>query len=456
MAKCEFPLGLQRLGMKLPSEISHSNKNSAFSAIVEQRNRLFGEASFTELVGCILLDIIGALRLKLDISIESIAFSARFDLAVLCLNGIPKLVIEVKRDSDECNPFASKSVAGQLYDYHEVLWRYWHIKTFSILSTLKRWRLSWVAEEPSLPELGASSSTEVDDTSFSPPLFDAGEDGPHKQPLSVTRSINVTETFVVNDDDNNNHELLSTLASALLFADSLQVQQEPTCCLLQTGTHRLVLMRKTAKESGVQWGNLRVDSRNVGWNGFPKSDANLYVVCPLGRGAEGVAFLVCTVDARAVAVMKRRHSRLETTPTNIEQNLKEESQTERLEKLRNDATVREHEWWRKVYRDEYSSRVAVYEDVTVLLMTYFRPIAVEDRKKKLDEIRDCLHERFEKQNLVHTDVRWRNIGVDEGNKVVLFDLSSVENADAKHQGWIDIAIQHLSQSAEPDKIACKA
>lgn len=85
---------------------------------------------------------------------------------------------------------------------------------------------------------------------------------------------------------------------------------------------------------------------------------------------------------------------------------------------------------------------------------HFTDISPQERSRSfLPVIRFVLVNKFQNQNLVHPDVRWRNVGFYvENNKPVpvVYDLTGVEEYnEVKHRGWIDFAIANLTLSC-PD------
>lgn len=93
-----------------------------------------------------------------------------------------------------------------------------------------------------------------------------------------------------------------------------------------------------------------------------------------------------------------------------------------------------------------------------LMMPHFATISEDEREGFRESIRNCLVSNFQNKNLVHSDVRWSNIGkVLEGSeeKAVIYDLHVLEEYQyEKHEGWIDKAIAYLYPNAT-DSVDCR-
>jgi hypothetical protein len=74
----------------------------------------------------------------------------------------------------------------------------------------------------------------------------------------------------------------------------------------------------------------------------------------------------------------------------------------------------------------------MFNNMHCLVMPVFKPVAVEDRRDLIQDIRSVLEECFLKHNLKYaeTDVGWLHVGIysDNGKKhVILSNLANLEN-----------------------------
>jgi hypothetical protein len=106
----------------------------------------------------------------------------------------------------------------------------------------------------------------------------------------------------------------------------------------------------------------------------------------------------------------------------------------------------ELKWWRKVYPDLAKNvRLERFSSRKALLMPHFDTPARDGTTLALVE--QCLKERFVPLNLMHGDVRWRNIGVYKRGtetSVVVFDLEEVKQTDER-SSWVSENILKLKK-----------
>jgi predicted unusual protein kinase regulating ubiquinone biosynthesis (AarF/ABC1/UbiB family) len=62
----------------------------------------------------------------------------------------------------------------------------------------------------------------------------------------------------------------------------------------------------------------------------------------------------------------------------------------------------------------------------------------------VDGVREALLESFDARGLVHADVKWRNIGLRQNGKPLLYDLGFIQGKDIhQHKDWIEKACESL-------------
>jgi len=158
---------------------------------------------------------------------------------------------------------------------------------------------------------------------------------------------------------------------------------------------------------------------------FPRSDCDSFIgVEDLGRGSTGKAWLTTTKACAAVCVIKFYNQ----SKCNIQHELN---------------------CWHTAY-EEFTQLVSIKTLVgqETLQMPHFSTIIEADRMKFKNDIKIILENNFHSKSLVHTDVRWRNIGCYKNKmneiKPIVYDLYDVRTYDqSKDFNWINIAISIL-------------
>jgi len=74
-------------------------------------------------------------------------------------------------------------------------------------------------------------------------------------------------------------------------------------------------------------------------------------------------------------------------------------------------------------------------------MKYFSFINPADRPSCVHKVENCLRDYFVKNKMKHNDVWWRNIGLDDDGKAVVYDLGNLEECD--DDSWVKDAIGEL-------------
>jgi hypothetical protein len=80
-------------------------------------------------------------------------------------------------------------------------------------------------------------------------------------------------------------------------------------------------------------------------------------------------------------------------------------------------------------------------------MPHFSTIPEGRRPSFKEPLRRLLFSKFESHQLVHADVRWRNIGSyksgEDGEIPVVYDLDSVRQKAEGDEGWVERSIDRL-------------
>lgn len=95
---------------------------------------------------------------------------------------------------------------------------------------------------------------------------------------------------------------------------------------------------------------------------------------------------------------------------------------------------------------EYEVDIETWSGMRCLRMPYFRAIPVARRTESMKAVTEALN-HFVSQGVMHTDVRWRNMGLSPDGKVVLYDLDIRKMTDAD-ENWVSNATASLFASEE--------
>jgi hypothetical protein len=109
-------------------------------------------------------------------------------------------------------------------------------------------------------------------------------------------------------------------------------------------------------------------------------------------------------------------------------------------------------WWQKVYPEfEAAVCVEVWSGHKVVRMPHFSAVPAADRADMLSFVEDALR-KFDEANVVHRDVKWRNLGryrgADGAVRVVLYDLGRVRSKTGEDGAWVDTALQGLRETMQ--------
>eukprot|EP00035_Acanthoeca_spectabilis_P016954 m.353756 g.353756 ORF g.353756 m.353756 type:complete len:590 (+) comp16593_c2_seq27:577-2346(+) len=105
----------------------------------------------------------------------------------------------------------------------------------------------------------------------------------------------------------------------------------------------------------------------------------------------------------------------------------------------------QHDAWNFVY-PQYEVAIETWSGMQCLRMPYFRAIPVAHRTKSMNAVKEAL-DHFVSKGVMHTDVRWCNMGLSREGKVVLYDLDIRKITDSD-ENWVSNAIASLAASEE--------
>jgi hypothetical protein len=173
------------------------------------------------------------------------------------------------------------------------------------------------------------------------------------------------------------------------------------------------------------------------WTRMPKKTAkSVFVVKGFSSSSKSRVFLACT-ETGAVCVIKTiRRGSVET----------EKSVHDAMQKK----LQKELDCWKKVYPEFKDVRILTLNNIPSLMLPHFD--SPKDRKEVavLEAIEATLRRDYDKNQLVHRDIAWRNIGIRRsGDKVeaVVFDMESVEEKVDSESDWVAKAMTELKKRA---------
>jgi hypothetical protein len=328
------------------------------------------------------------------------------------------------------NPMEHPNVLGQLFNYMQLVKsNYGTTPVWGILTTFNEWRFCKLIETSSTPSTPARSIN-VDIVVQSPlPGFstptkseitdvqidcedDEVENSAH--PSEIPRVMEATEIYKCDDPN-----FLKSLARVLLdMASSENLPKQVD----QEGRVLLVFFKG---KTPVTFAPLTFSPK---WSVFCNANSKtLYALRDLGHGRDGRLWLVCNTSG-AVAVLKFV----------IDKDTANQEATNWYRAYSGTYAV----WPKKIRAEQWSNRWAV----VLPRFSYFH--TKDERLGAIADLQQMMQKCFVQNELMHNDVKWRNIGYfKNGTKkeVILFDLSDV--ATSKDIAWVSTAIKSLETSA---------
>ena len=95
--------------------------------------------------------------------------------------------------------------------------------------------------------------------------------------------------------------------------------------------------------------------------------------------------------------------------------------------------------------------ISIFENRPALVMPYFSSINVTDRLLLLGKVKETLLNYYDKKGWFHGDVKWRNIGQDKNQDIVVFDMGQVRKRSEEDKGWVEDAINELRKRCGASK-----
>ena len=400
----------------------------------------------------------------------------------------PVGTVEVKQhgaltDNNDGKRYASAvehpGVLAQVHDQLSHLRHVWGVKqAFGIVTTLREWRVCWLDDE-STNELAGESDGDVQrrlqdlrkralstpakvaapvelddvviirrgrrearaddevDSADMPADEAAPTTAPRAPPaLSISSVVRVRRPAdgATENKDLECPEVMDLVGAALLrmcASELLFDLAEP----FQNADARNFTIVEPDK---TYWGKLQVAEGCPAMGRFPRANAQrLWVVGRVGKGRDGIAHLACTAGARAVCVVKERRAR-----AGVAENAKVLLDKEQV-------------YWRRVYGDDFSTRVAQWNGVWTLMAPFFSHVSPGLRgNESVREAVETVIKRFANRGVRHNDIAWRNICLyrtaeENDLRAVLIDLADVcDFPEGQDRGeWVTSALCSLEKSA---------
>ena len=415
------------------------------------------EQDVVNLVRMFLTDIIQAAGLPLELAAEVGIKHIRPDLIAIYDKLYLVAVVEVKKPGP--NILTKSTVMGELLDQMLLVEGFYRIgPVVGILTSGTEWMVAWLPEDEDafLDSAPAQSSA-----AYSTPTKSSASGPKSESPPGNTPSQQRPVAHGVEED--NASEGTATVSELTGETDrsictttvvNAETQFEELLTLLYTAVVRMsqtrmgfrggkssmvfVVMKEQPQMKWVcadpeEW------TKTVNFDKFPRNyTKNLVILEDLGRGSSGKVWLAATKTA--VCVLKFSNKDGEKG----HQDLKTECSR-----------------WGALYPGQFDKCTAVeqWSGSWALRMAHFSTIAEDKREDQ--HLKDAIVElllSFEEKGFIHSDVRWRNMGIHNtgGGKMVpvLYDLESVlPYKAAEHGNWIHNALEKLYPAEKQDKEA---
>ena len=395
--------------------------------------------------------------------------SLRTDLLVLkAPSGLPVGVIEVKKH-DNRELTERPAIFGELFDYMMFLRSTFNLeKVYGILTRYSDWFVCWLDSPLSLSSSSSSSLSSCSSSSLpstlSPRWFkdDVAPSTPTNPPSStplVNNTANPESPPSRSKVQKKGNSVFNNLKEEKKPVSFVQVKRQMSrsrkfthddpdfwpmiisvlrvMCLTPVGSssgYRYVA-EVGPDISGFKWRTLdrEVGIEEMDFEKMPRCNRkNFYVWENLGCGVSGRAFLATSTDPPfTVCVIKCFFS------GNVSKADKQKS--------REESRDQELECWKEIYPKFGCRTVTVFEKRPALLMPYFSSIDVRDRFLLLPKVKETLMTSYDKKGWFHGDVKWRNIGQDKNQNVVVFDMGQVRKKKETDEGWVQKAIDELGK-----------
>ena len=462
------------------------------------------EASLTTYVGDVVNDCVQALGLDrwVEINPEVTSLQIRADLWVIYdPDNRPIGTVEVKQHGPltdrvgQTHPSAVEhpGVLSQVHDQLSHLRHVWGVKqAFGIVTTLRTWRVCWLDDDET-NELARErcddlqrrllgcggrlvrdrySTPEKTQERAGRPIRASPPRTPVAAPTDLENVVVLAKDQPSESDDDGSPEEVRAAPAKLAMSKELEVRKPPegatehrdladpkvmnlvgAALLRMCASELLFDLTEPFKNADVRnftivepgktyWGKLQVAEGCPAMGRFPRGNAQrLWLVDRVGKGRDGIAHLACTAGARAVCVVKERRARAGVAP------LSSEDAKALLDKEQGN--------WRRVYGDDFSTRVAQWNGTWTLMAPFFSHVspALRENERVRKAVKTVI-KRFADKGVRHNDIAWRNICLyktaeENDLRAVLIDLADVcdfpEGQDRRE--WVAGALCSLEESA---------
>lgn len=430
----------------LPQNVGNKH-NSAWVDCIQEDGKLYKSyQSEEDIVHCVrnyIGSILDALKIGLHLGGEIGIKHIRPDLCALLVDNHLVGVIEVKLPGVRI--LEQPTVVGELYDQMLLVSRFYGTgPVIGILTSGEDWMICWFPDDNQ--HFGESFQLEEEEQLLCTPVRKARERPRNSPPGGTPSQQQVAAHHVIEEKEEDTvmepEDVYSTDAPDRLLACSGIIMAECLLATLCTALTRMsraraghydlrssIFMFKLRKDTiSLTWHPASYDDvvKRVNFDKFPRTNTKtLLAIEDLGRGSSGRCWLCATTSASnaAVCVLKYRN------------------REEHTNKLRT-----EQSWWKEVY-PEFKTRVESWCGTLALLMPHFSTIPEGRRPSFKEPLRRLLFSKFESHQLVHADVRWRNIGSyksgEDGEIPVVYDLDSVRQKAEGDEGWVERSIDRL-------------
>lgn len=429
---CEVPSSVLQFSNRIWGSIRHGHDHLLYAT----------ESTLLKYVTIFLEDILRAMKLSFqfenDLGIKHISP----DICVLTDGKRLVGVVEVKKPDKDI--LLQPTVLGELFDQLFLVEGFYTSgPVIGILTSLKEWLIAWfVADNQHFTDENPLLSCFTPTENSSPEGLTPSQTSGWKH--GIENEDELESEFKEDEFDllENIPRILSTTEVMNIFEDYTTVLKHIYTSFLRMNQVNIHFRRGVPRslfklhkdEKRITWhplSEIPIDLTALASSKFPRKNTRaLLAVEDLGRGSSGKAWLTCTLSKTpAICVLKYSN---------------------KGDLGGRDSLNVEKSWWDRIY-PEFSTmtKVEIWSGSYALVMPHFCSIPENRREDYRDEIYQLLVTKFEANELVHQDVRWRNIGVylkkDGDSVVVLYDLQSVRpfSSQIDPKDWTFQAVENL-------------
>jgi hypothetical protein len=436
--------------LEVPQSVLKSSSR-LWGSVAPNQNYLSyaSEKDIAKVVITLLEDVRNAMGLELKFSEELGIKSIRPDICVLTYGKRLVGVVEIKKQGPDI--LLQPTVLGELLDQLLLVEGFYSSgPVIGILTTFSEWLFAWfpadndnfiqnnfdVQEKKQFFSPAKSNVTSV--KLSSPPLDTPSNKNKNIHEIEILRENEsaIEENLPSNERRlhttnviNAHHSFLSVLQhiyTAFIRMSYVQLNY-------REGIYKCVF-KLYKDEFKITWHPLDfkavLDLSKLLVSNFPRKNTKTLVAMEdLGRGSAGRAWLMCSLTKPKPSICVLKFYNKESVSA--------------YSSLKNEEAI-----WNLIY-PEFSEMIKVefWSGAHALMMPHFSFIPEEERTEFLPQVYKLLVEKFQLNNVVHKDVRWRNMGryKKKGEvKLVLFDFSHAEILQTQpDKKWIDEAMNGL-------------